>query len=109
MVSVSIPSMWLGHTLAFSFSDDIDSNTDSHIVVRMESNTSITIPSSGRLVTVLEPAVLDLVMVLGLEEDAYEELLGLVALVPPEWRIAYLLGVYDDLAVADVEPDDSNL
>jgi hypothetical protein len=74
----------------------------------MESNTSIAIPSSGRLVTVLEPAVLDLVENLGLEADACDELLGLVALVPPEGRIAYIMGIYDEIACVGVEPDESD-
>jgi hypothetical protein len=45
---------------------------------------------------------------LGLDHDGTEELVWLVAFVPPESRIAYLLAVYDDLCAAKNEPGASD-
>jgi hypothetical protein len=57
----SVPPPWHGLALGCPFLDDTGSYPGSRIVPRMESNTSIAIPPPGRLVTVLEPAVLGLV------------------------------------------------
>ncbi|NMC05575.1 MAG: hypothetical protein GYA24_10195 [Candidatus Lokiarchaeota archaeon] len=74
----------------------------------MVSNTTIPAGASGRFIVALEPAVVDLIDKLGLDEDAAAELVGLTAEVPPEARIAFVLGVYDELAMPDAEPNEQD-
>ncbi|MEX2758523.1 MAG: hypothetical protein Q6365_024325 [Candidatus Sigynarchaeota archaeon] len=88
--------------------DDTGSYGGSCIGVHMESNADFAIPPGGRFVVVLEPAVLDLVDGLGLEQDAREEVIGLLATIPPEQHVAYVVGLYDELAGHLAEPDDAD-
>ena len=55
---------------------------------------------------VLEPVLLDLIDGLGLERDMLDDLAGLLAWIPPERRIAYVLGLYDEFRAHEDEPDD---
>ena len=74
----------------------------------MASNASTAMPPPGRFVVVIEPAVLSLLDGLGLERDEFEEAVGLVATIPPEQRIAYVLGLYDELAGHLDEPGEDD-
>ncbi|MEX2681590.1 MAG: hypothetical protein Q6373_008320 [Candidatus Sigynarchaeota archaeon] len=88
--------------------DDTGSCAGGCMVARMESTADFAIPPGGRFVVVVEPAVLDLVDGLGLDADVAEEVIGLLATIPPEQHVAYVVGLYDELAGHLAEPDDAD-
>nr|MDO8086977.1 hypothetical protein [Candidatus Sigynarchaeum springense] len=75
----------------------------------MASNDDFAMPPPGRFVVVLEPVLLDLIDGLGFGLDVFDEVAGLVATIPPEQRIAYVLGLYDEFKAHEDEPEDLDL
>ncbi len=72
----------------------------------MAPNTSIATPP-GRFLVAVESELLDLMEGLGLEADAFSELVGLVASVPADRRVELVQTLYNELAEPAAGPDDA--